>query len=283
MRTCVWLAFLSGVVLLTVGCTSVPAGSGAAAPGAGEPDGWEVELIPYVWVPASVSGDSTVAGGTVGIDLGTDEMMDLFDEINFAGSGRLEAWKGDWGFFLDGMYIDMGLEFTGPLGGTPLAGSIAVDITQGNLDVGVAHRLLDVPLSSSGNRRPNLVLEPLGGVRYVYLKQEIDVDPPGPPPGVTLGGSEDWVEPFVGARVRLELTDKLGLTVRGDVGGFGIGSASDLTWSVLAGARYRATDRLDLGIGYRYYDLDYSRGSGGSEFGLDLEMHGPWLGATWRF
>ncbi|MHC4591754.1 MAG: outer membrane protein [Planctomycetota bacterium] len=256
-------------------------GGAATAPEvAGEADGWQIELIPYLWIPVSVEGDSTVDGGTVGLDLDFDDVMDL---LSFGISGRVEAWKGDWGFFVDGMYVDLGGEFTGPLRGTPLAGGIEIDIAQGNLDVGVAYRLLEIPLCPEGGKTPTLMVEPMGGVRYAYLKQEIEVDPPGPIPPTDVGGSEDWVEPLIGARVRVELTEKLGLTARGDMSGFGIGSASDLTWSVLVGAHYRPTERMDIRLGYRYYDIDYSRGSGPNKFGFDAAMHGPWAGVSIRF
>jgi hypothetical protein len=68
-----------------------------------------------------------------------------------------------------------------------------------------------------------------------------------------------------------------------DFGGFGIGSASDLTWNLWTVVDYRLTERFSLKLGYRIYDLDYSRGSGRNEFGFDGQMTGPVLGLTVRF
>ena len=46
--------------------------------------------------------------------------------------------------------------------------------------------------------------------------------------------SVGWVDPIVGARFAIDLTPKLALIGRGDVGGFDLGSASKLTWSASA-------------------------------------------------
>ena len=75
----------------------------------------------------------------------------------------------------------------------------------------------------------------------------------------------------------------MSLGVRGEVGGFGIGSASELTWSVVGGLGYKLSDRWTLKMGYRVYDIDYERGRGLSRIGMDMRMHGPWLGLTYGF
>jgi hypothetical protein len=50
-------------------------------------------------------------------------------------------------------------------------------------------------------------------------------------PGVTLRESNDWVEPFEGGWIMLRASDKWAFVVRGDAGGLGIGSASELNWN----------------------------------------------------
>ncbi|NQT51094.1 hypothetical protein HQ576_03540 [bacterium] len=75
------------------------------------------------------------------------------------------------------------------------------------------------------------------------------------------------------------MSDRLALSVRGDVGGFGIGSASDLTWQVLAGLHYRLSERISILAGYKYYNLDYRRG----DLEMDMEMKGPITGVAIHF
>ena len=71
--------------------------------------------------------------------------------------------------------------------------------------------------------------------------------------------------------------------MRGDIGGFGIGSASDLTWNVLAGFDVKPFKNVSFKLGYRYMNIDYDYGSGADEFGIDGSMYGPWLGMTIHF
>ncbi len=73
------------------------------------------------------------------------------------------------------------------------------------------------------------------------------------------------------------------MAARADVSGFDIGSGSDLTWNFYAVGRYVVSQRFSFAAGYRILDIDYSSGSGANEFGMDVQMHGPYLGGTLRF
>ena len=146
------------------------------------------------------------------------------------------------------------------------------------------YRLLDRPLFA-GNDARRLKLDLYAGGRYWYLDSEIKVKIPpvkvpgfrvpvtvSPPrfpgvninvgdlnvPGVTLGGLDEtfdatdwWIDPIVGARVRVDLTDRLGLRVWGDVGGFGIGSAADFTWEAMGLLTWQLSRSWSLLGGYR--------------------------------
>ena len=120
------------------------------------------------------------------------------------------------------------------------------------LDFGVGYRLVELPVGES----QKLTFDPIGGIRYAYFKDEANIDPAGPLGGIisgrTLGGDEEWVEPFFGGRVRWDITDKLAAAVRGDIGGFGIGSASQLTWNLIAGIDYQLTEKMSFKFAYLY-------------------------------
>jgi hypothetical protein len=105
-------------------------------------------------------------------------------------------------------------------------------------------------------------------------------------PGVTVGGLDedfettlDWVDAVVGARVSADVTRSLQLIATGDVGGFGIGSAADVTWQALGTIDWRFGESWSLQIGYRAIGVDLDRGVNR----LDLVAHGPILGAIWRW
>ena len=74
-------------------------------------------------------------------------------------------------------------------------------------------------------------LDIMGGIRYNYLKQEIDLSVSGGPnPGAatTLDGSETWVDSMVEARLAMALNERWTAGARADIGEFGISDA-DLT------------------------------------------------------
>ena len=104
--------------------------------------------------------------------------------------------------------------------------------------------------------------------------------------GVTYGGTDIdadetvwWIDPVVGARFGADVTEKVSLVLAGNVGGFGIGSASKFSWESLLFARYRLGEHWGLVAGYRA--LGYERE--GSGITLDLIEHGPVLGASYSF
>jgi hypothetical protein len=102
---------------------------------------------------------------------------------------------------------------------------------------------------------------------------------------IAKSGSVDWVDPFIGARLRQEMAPGQNLTLRGDVGGFDVGS--DFSWQVIATYDFQlcVTDRyvIDGYLGYRALSVDYSEGSGVNRYEFDAIQQGPVMGATVRF
>ena len=223
-----------------------------------------------------VDADATVQGVTAPLDLDFHDLVELLD---VAFSFRFVAKKKNWGLFANLEYMDLygsGRPLANPL-------KVRVDIEDFTLDLGVIYRPPPLPLGGpSSEFQPTLRFEPFGGLRYHYLKQHIiaSFGPIRPP---RLGKSKDWVEPMVGGTLSLSLTEPLTLILRGDASGFGIGSASDLTWNLWAGADYAFTDRLSVKAGYRIMDIDYSNGSGFAKFGFNATFTGPFIGLTYRF
>jgi hypothetical protein len=86
--------------------------------------------------------------------------------------------------------------------------------------------------------------------------------------------SKSWVDPFVGLRGRLNLTDKVYFAARADVGGFGV--ASDITWNLFGALGYQLSERWSTELGWRHYSVDYQDGG----FIFDAEMSGVYLGLT---
>ena len=264
------------MVLLTVSVDLPVYGQEPTSPS----DGWEIRLMPYFWMP-SIDADAKISGLSGDVDL---SFNDILDNLDMVAMGRMEAWKGKWGLTFDGLFMNLGADgsFEGTRGVTNF--DLDADIRLGMADFGLAYRFFEQRFGK--NNEQKFTFEPYGGLRYAYLREKIDlnIDIAGVgSTGANLGGSEDWIEPFIGSRIRWDLNDKLAINVRGDAGGFGIGSASDLTWNFEAGIDYKLSKNMSFQAGYRILDIDYSRGSGAKELGLDAKVKGPVIGMTILF
>jgi len=94
---------------------------------------------------------------------------------------------------------------------------------------------------------------------------------------VSIGQTRYWVDPVLGARLRLNLKKGWFASLKGDAGGLGVGS--QLTWQIYKGIGKGFKRRYSLLTSYRYLDVDYKNG------GLlyDAHMNGPIVGFNIRF
>lgn len=122
----------------------------------------------------------------------------------------------------------------------------------------------------------------MGGGRYTHLNGEGSVTGPL---GVDIDfdRSGEWVDPIVGGRIQIDINEKLTFKARGDVGGFGVGSASDFAWNVLAGFGYKLSHRTTFWLGYRILDVDYDNNDDDGLFEYDVSIRGPVAGLEIRF
>jgi len=104
-------------------------------------------------------------------------------------------------------------------------------------------------------------------VRLWHLNNSFDLLP-GTLPAVTVGQTQSWADPVLGARFRLNLDKGWFVSLKGDAGGFGVGS--QLTWQVCTGLGKQFKERYSLLLGYRYMDVDYKNGG----FLYDTHMSG---------
>lgn len=259
-------------LLLAWLCSPASAQSRRTAPAGA----WMFDVAPlYAWLPA-LEGDLTVRGRTAAVDVSAGEFVEtLFDSFKFAASGRVEARQRDLILTLDVLYLSMEED-----GETPLGGQVDVEFSQLLLEFGGGFRLGTWRLGRGVH--PVISLEALGGGRYVNLDTELGIAGAGPlGRRLDVDKTVDWLEPFIGGRVRFTLSEKLALVIRGDVGGFGLGS--NLTWALVSTLQYHVSRRIVLAGGYRVLDIDYDEGSGTNRFVYDVISHGPTFGFALRF
>ena len=115
---------------------------------------------------------------------------------------------------------------------------------------------------------PRFKLDLMAGARY--RDAEVDID------GRDNNRSSDWWDPVVGLRTSVGLIQHLTFDTVADVGGFDIGNASHLTWSMNPRLNYRAWDHLDIFFGWKVlHDEKNSH--------LNGTLNGPQLGLGYSF
>ena len=97
----------------------------------------------------------------------------------------------------------------------------------------------------------------------------------------SAGRSVDWLDPLVGLSYERPLGERWRFALRGDVGGFGVGS--ELTWHALTKFTFQQSDRFSWHIGYRAIAYDYEEGQGIDYQRYDLVQHGPGAGIAFSF
>lgn len=100
------------------------------------------------------------------------------------------------------------------------------------------------------------------------------------------GFQSTWVDPFVGGRWWVPVSENVDVVFRGDIGGFGAGS--QLAWNLIGGFQYEPPwrpggARTTVAAIYKASDFDYQTGSGAQKSTVALNLRGPALGLTLDF
>ena len=246
---------------------------------------WEFTIVPYFWM-SSINGDITVKGITADMDV---KFSDLFDVLDFGGQVHVEVRKGNFGVFIDPTYLQLSVDKDVqvlPNGGGP---DVEVVLKEFLLEFGGFYRLGTWPIGSPYNSfvqkaKPSVTLDALVGGRYVNLDVEIDIDSALPMIPSEVDDDKDWLDPFVGARIILNPTEKLSFFVRSDIGGGDFDFASDITWNLVGYVGYELPwYGITPLIGYRVLYIDYDDGSGDDRFVYKTWTYGPIIGIGFRF
>jgi len=239
---------------------------------------WEVILAVYQWAP-DISGTTYTDGAATDVDI---SFSDLYDKLESSYMGYVEGRYDRWSLAVDASYVSFEETRTGPVAGTQLA--LGLDQTLVDVRLGFAVLCRTVGSANWGRccHPRTLTLDAVVGARYWNLELDADLVTPR---GRTraASSSEDWWDPYVGARFRWQFAKRWGMTLYGDVGGFGIEDSSELTWNLQAHVRYFITRGFFVSAGYRALSVDRATGSGATHNGIDATYHGPILGVGFTF
>jgi hypothetical protein len=197
-------------------------------------------------------------------------MEDVFDALEMGAMAAYRADNGTWSITGDATY--MGLGATARTEQGRVRGDVEVD---------------QYTLMGTLGRRVATPLEVLFSLSYFDLSTELEVRTTAPVSGeVTTrkaGIGAHWIDPLIGLKYSLPFSDAWRFDLRGDVGGFGIGS--DLSYQLLGTVAWQSGGNVGLVLGYRLIAFDYEDGERGTRHyeRYDLTEQGPVVGVTWRF
>ncbi len=276
---------------------------------ASESNRWHFMFQPYVYLPITIYGDTTVgklrgngsgsgSGNSGGdIDIGFDEIKTFIDEkLNFLFFGDFQAWRPDYhlGFLANIDYLSASTDvtLTRPVRNpgladyvpTELKASLDSEVWSG--DLAASYRFYDKTkvnpkgVSTEHDLGP-LLFDVIGGMNITSVNLNLDLS-------TNLGGTANFdrgktiVSPLVGGRVQWNFAPKWAAVTAGSFSGFGI---SGLTkWSARTGIDWMFAGDTSVGIGYRFSYLNYNKDlDSGKDFGLTLNQNGPYLDFSFRF
>ncbi len=232
----------------------------APAPVAPADSGWSFELALYAPM-MGLDGKTGIAPVYSDIDISFD---DILDNLDGSLSGAFEARYDRWTITADLIWIKLSDS------SYPTANSyLGLELQQymGSLTVGYE-------LFNNDCTR----LEILGGAALTSLDVDVDLFTPRLPTTTRYAsGSETWIDPVVGLRLRHKLSERWGLFATGVYGGFGV--SSDEYWQAMGGIAYRLTEHSTIALAYRAISVDYQDG----RFLYDATASGPTLGVIFNF
>lgn len=224
--------------------------------------GWTFAVAPYLWM-AGIEGTVGQFGAPpVDVDA---SFVDILENFDIGAMAVAEARNGRFGIAFDFQYVKISADADTRFG--LLADDI--ELTSETLTALVAgeYRVVETGTAS---------VDLMAGARVWSV--DTDIDPQGGPGDpLFFSDGDTWVDPIVGVKGRMDMTERFYATGWGMVGGFGV--SSDITWDVMAAVGYEVTDRVAIIGGYRALGVDYSN----DDFLFDVVQHGPILGARIAF
>lgn len=229
-----------------------------AALDAATPSDWDFSIRPYFFL-SGISGSVTAEPLTLPIN---SSFGDLVDNVKIGAFAAVTGEKGSWGFHFDFQYISLEGEATGRLGTTLKLENL---ISEGDLTY-----------------RPPAVrsLRLLAGARLYQVDETLTitrrVDDPIGGPQSPYEATTTVVDPIIGAAGNWALSPHWEVELRGDIGGFGIGS--EFTNQLALAVLWRISDTVSFPFGYRVVDYQIKS----DDVWLDTRMGGLMIGVDFR-
>jgi hypothetical protein len=264
VRSCGRVAIAASVWALLMETTFAADMPTPSVPRAETPEtgSWVVDAALYGWA-AGLSGSVATLPPlpAANINLG---FSDLLSNLDGAFMGSVYARRDRFVVFGDLMYTKLSADrdFATNV-------STTVSLTSSSLigTGGIGYRVV---------ADPNYSLDLLAGARLYNVSTDATLRIGG---AFSRSGSTDetWVDPMVGAKFSVKLSDNWSLNSWAFAGGFGV--SSQFSWDLFGGVGYNFNNKYSMVLGYRGLGVDYADGG----YVYDVVQKGPVIGFKINF
>lgn len=245
---------------------------------------WQYEFTPYGWATDIMTTAGSGNGDAATAEMDVDDVMNMLDATWMS---MFEARNGNWSIMNDIVYMKLSDSMSANGSNT---GGLGFATTTVELDTKIVFEqgTADLMLGYTPDNTQTTVY---GGLRYNYLSADVDVKldittdigkrerfERTRSRSLSASGSrdEDWIDPVIGVRQLIPLSDKLTGVVQVDVGG---GVDSEFSSIATAGVTYAFSDDINLRVAYRYARIDKDD----NELLFDQTADGLLVGVGFRF
>ncbi len=235
--------------------------SPAPAPAAAPVNPWAATIDLYGFAPIRTTSTIAIKGVDASSDVSLAEVLRALKAVGYV---RATLEKGRLGLLTDLSYVRVGGQAarTGPRG--LFTGEASVNQSQGIYDIALRYRFGDREAAIGKPGQYSII--PYAGIRIVDLGLDLDVGVAG---NGLFGVSKvregnfgrTWVQPLIGTEATVFVSPRLRAFVRGDLGGFGLSGAQDISGNGQVGLGYAIGNNTDLNVSFRYLGLNYNNGA----------------------
>jgi hypothetical protein len=247
-------------------CFATTAVAALAAAGpvlAQEPvDAWQVSGTVYLWATTYDNDVTDKSNGNTSDS--SASFGNILDGLSGVFLGKAEVQHGRVGAFADLVYMKLSADRTTE---RRLLGRIKTkaDVSTTAATVAGYYRVVQTK---------DLDVDLVGGLRYVKVKLDLDVQGGGP--GLNAEASKSKTEPVLGVRATQAIGPRSSITGYGDYGGFGDGIT---VWQLVGTYNYQWKPNVAVFGGYRHFAIEIDK----PRVSSDVSFSGPVVGLTYRF
>jgi len=244
-------------------------------------EGWQFELVPYMWIPGT-SGRVSIGDRSAGFDTTVGDVLNLIGSLEAGGAMlHFEARNRRVAIFTDGIFS--AVRATEPIGRRQVDTNIK-SLTY-LVEFGAAYRFFEYA-TTLPSKSP-IAVDVLAGGRWNRYSNEVGRE--------NLSRDAEslirFIDPMVGGRFFVPFFERseaglFSLTFRGDIGGWGIGS--DLAWNIVSTLAWSTPwkflgSSFSVYAGYKAYSVEVEENVDGIDVDLSLQMNGPAIGLGFQF